>query len=231
MGYDVTVSVATPYGGTLAGEQPGLRVRVGRLDTAQMALLLADGGFGAVIDATHPYAVEVSRNIRAACAAAQVRCVRLLRRESGAAGFGRFGTLAEAVAAAGRCPGNLLATTGSKEIGLYAAVPEFRSRVFARVLPVGGSIEACRAAGLDDAHIIAARGPFSTAQNLRDLRAHEIRLLVTKDGGGAGGFAEKLEAAKVCGVRVFVVRRPPDEGLSYDEVLELLRRGFSCTSA
>ena len=56
------------------------------------------------------------------------------------------------------------------------------------------------------------------------MPAHKIASLVTKDGGAAGGFPEKLEAAGRCGAAVFVVRRPRDEGLSYDEVLEIIRR-------
>ena len=54
--------------------------------------------------------------------------------------------------------GNILLTTGSKELAAYSGIPDFAQRVYARVLPMDASLEACRAAGLKAAHIIACRG-------------------------------------------------------------------------
>jgi len=224
LGWAVTASVATDYGEALMEACPGLTVRTGRMNAEEIGRFLREGGYAAVIDATHPYAVEVSRNVCAACDAAGVRRIRLLRREGDETGCTRFPTLAEAVAAAGARSGNILAATGSKEIGLYSAVPDFRRRVYARVLPTADSVKKCRAAGLGGEHILAAMGPFSVEDNLRDLSACRIATLVTKDGGTAGGFPEKVDAARRFGAAVFVVSRPPDDGLSYEEVLDLIRR-------
>ena len=80
----------------------------------------------------------------------------------------------------------------------------------------------CRAAGLPDSHILAARGPFTLEENLAVLRRYAIRSMVTKDGGAAGGFPEKLEAARRCGVAVILVRRPKEDGFTMEEILKRL---------
>jgi len=227
LGYDVTASVATAYGERFLAADSRVRVHAGRMDAAQMEAFLRGGSFDLAVDATHPYAAEASRNIRAACAAADVRYLRLLREESEKSGV-FFDTLPEAAEAAGRLPGNILAATGSKEIGLYRAVPDFSARVYARVLPTGDSVEKCLAAGLPRAHILTGRGPFSVAENLRDLGACRAAVLVTKDGGAAGGFPEKAEAARQAGVFLYVVRRPKETGASYDEVFRTLKEERTC---
>ena len=83
-GADVTVCVATEYGSEEQGEYAGIRVLAGRLDAEGMKALLP--GFALCIDATHPYALRVSENLRAACACAGVPYRRLLRAACGAEG-------------------------------------------------------------------------------------------------------------------------------------------------
>ena len=65
-GAAVTVCVATEYGSEEQGEYAGIRVLTGRRDAEQMRALLP--GFALCIDATHPYALRVSENLRSACA-------------------------------------------------------------------------------------------------------------------------------------------------------------------
>ena len=67
LGHAVTVSVATAYGAETQGNCPGVSVLCGRLTAQQMPPVLS--GTQLCIDATHPYAVQASENIRAACAA------------------------------------------------------------------------------------------------------------------------------------------------------------------
>lgn len=219
LGYDITLSVATEYGAACIPDTPGVAVRTGRLDKAAMELLMAEG-FACAVDATHPYAVAVSRNVREAAAQAGLPYLRLLRPESAHPGCLYADTVAEACSLVP--PGNVLAATGSKDILAYAAIPDYRQRVYARVLPVDASLAQCRDAGLPDSHILAAKGPFTLEENLRTLRRCEIRSMITKDGGAAGGFPEKLEAARICGVQVILVRRPKDDGLTMAELLERL---------
>lgn len=92
--------------------------------------------------------------------------------------------------------GSILLTTGSKELALYQPLSGFSERVWARVLPIASSLEACTQAGLPSSHIFAMQGPFSEDMNAAMLRSIQARWLVTKDGGAPGGFEEKASAAK-----------------------------------
>ena len=102
----------------------------------------------------------------------------------------------------------VLLTTGSKELEVFAGDPVLRERIFARVLPDSQVLKKCEDLGLHGAHIIAMQGPFSVELNYALLRTVQAGWLVTKEAGKRGGFAEKIEAARQCGVSVVVIRRP-----------------------
>ena len=80
-GAAVTVCVATEYGCEEQGEAPGVTVLTGRKTVEEMSELLR--GSDLCVDATHPYAVEVTKSVRRACAGAGVPYRRLLRDRSG----------------------------------------------------------------------------------------------------------------------------------------------------
>ena len=65
-GVGVTLCVATGYGASLIPSDPRIRVHTGRLDRSGMEGLMREGRFERVVDATHPYAVGVTRNLRTA---------------------------------------------------------------------------------------------------------------------------------------------------------------------
>ena len=166
----------------------GITVHAGRLQPDAMAALLA--GADLCIDATHPYAVDATKNIRVAAAQAGVEYRRLLRAQSPLPeGCAVFETAAQAAEYLAGQDGNVLLATGAKELAAFAALsPE---RLFPRVLPTREGIAACEAAGIPHKNIIAMQGPFSYALNCALIKQFSIRYLVTKDGGAVGGFAEK----------------------------------------
>ena len=214
---EVTVSVATPLGQEEQGSTLGVTVRCGRLLPDEMAALLGDAAL--CIDATHPYAVEATKNIKAAAEKAGVEYLRLLRPASplpeNCLVFESAKQAAEALAAE---EGNLLLATGAKELAQFAAIPP--ERLYPRVLPTLESIAACEAANIPHRNIIAMQGPFSFALNQAMMEQFHIRWLVTKDGGAAGGFDEKAAAASAAGAQLVVIRRPPEQGETASEVLK-----------
>lgn len=223
---EILACAATEYGGELL-EIPGVEVSAQRLDEAQMEALFRERRFDCVVDATHPYAPIVTENIRAACEKTETDYLRLLRDGGLPEGCLFADSTAQAVEMLKNLPGNILLTTGSKELAAYAALPDYADRVYARVLPVEASIAACRETGLPAAHIYAVQGPFPEELNVAMLHACRAQVLVTKQTGSRGGFFEKVAAAQKAGVTLLVIGRPESApGLSFGEVIRLLQQRF-----
>ena len=215
-GAEVLVSVATPLGAEEQGEMAGITVHCGRLEPGAMAALLRNADL--CVDATHPYAVEATRNIRSACGQAGVEYHRLLRPASSLpAGSAVFATAGQAAEYLAKTEGSILLATGAKELAAFAGIDP--NRLFPRVLPTVEGITACEKANIPHRNIIAMQGPFSYALNAALLQQFHIQFMVTKDGGAAGGFAEKVQAAQDTGVQLVVIRRPEEEGETAEEIL------------
>ena len=214
------VCVATEYGETLL--PPGVEAHVGRLDREEMEQLMASRPFTHVVDATHPYAVEVTANIQAAAEAAGLPRLRLVRVSDGEDGCLRARTMAEAAELLAGLPGNILLTTGSKELSAFAK-PGLVERCCPRVLPMADSLVRCLELGFPPKHIICMQGPFSKELNVALLKQYNAKILVTKDTGGYGGFREKAEAAREAGAALLVVERPSREtGYTLEELKQML---------
>ena len=147
---------------------------------------------------------------------------RLLRPASTLpAGSAVFAAADDAAAYLQGKPGNILLATGAKELPAFAALePE---RLYPRVLPTVAGITACEAAGIPHRNIIAMQGPFTLELNLALMQQFHIHYLVTKDGGSAGGFAEKAQAAAQSGATLVVLRRPEECGETAEEILQRCR--------
>lgn len=128
--------------------------------------------------------------------------------------------------------GNILVTTGSKELEILRELPGFAQRVFARILPQPEMVQKCMDMGLSGRHLICMQGPFSEEMNYAMLCETQARILLTKESGAAGGFPEKLRAAKRAGAAVIVVKRPVKEkGCSVEEAKALLLNGGQNTGS
>lgn len=236
---EVTACVATDYGrnvleeSTAAMEQKGLRILSGRRSEEEMARMMTEERFDAVIDATHPYAAAASACIRGACERTEARYIRLLR-DSGVEAAEKNALRAieeavfvesteEAVSFLGTTEGPVLLTTGSKELAAFTKLEGYRERLFARVLPMTDVVAHCTELGFQGRQLICMQGPFSYEMNAAMLKQTGARYLVTKDSGKAGGFDEKLLAAEDLGVRpVIIGRKPEKDGESRAQVLSRL---------
>lgn len=215
LGADVTVSVATPLGAEELAGLARVTVWTGRKTTAELIPMLPP--FDLCVDATHPYAAKATANIRMACERANTPLRRLLRPASETEDIIQVESCAQAAAFLAKTEGNILLTTGSKELSVFAGLDP--QQIFARVLPTHDGISACEALGLPHSHILALQGPFSRKMNEAVLEQYQIHWLVTKDGGKAGGFEEKLAATRRTGVSVLLVGRPTDTGESFETIL------------
>ncbi len=227
-----TVCVATEYGEIVMREQtdsteaaqtdgqPLVNLHCGRMDREQMQKFLHDEVYEIVVDATHPYAQVVTENIRGAVAAirssekdAQFPIYLRLEREIGGAAEAEenvtniqyFENNADCAKALEDTGGNILLTTGSKELAVYCASGRLNDRLYVRILPGRESLELCMEQGIKGRQILALQGPFSTEMNVAILKQYDIRHMVTKNSGRTGGYQEKLEAAEILGIPVYVI--------------------------
>jgi len=223
--------VATEYGEELLESEISeyVQVHTGRMNESEMEHRireLAENGLKAVIDATHPHAVEVTANIRKACEMAGLRYVRLLRDTLDLSKFEHivpFATCEEAADWLETQQGNILLTTGLKELPEIVGRISDRSRLYARVLPQVEAFSTAERLGLQRKQLICMQGPFSKKMNVAMLEETKAAFLLTKESGAAGGFADKVQAAKEAGAACVVILRPEQEsGFSLQEVEQLI---------
>lgn len=194
-------------------EHTGADVFAGRMDADAFERFIKKYGIRFVVDATHPFAVDVTANLKTACARLNVIYVRFMRRQLDY-DYDQIIRADSAFAAAEivkNMKGNILLTTGANTAPIYkAALPDFNSRVYIRVLDTEDSKARCMAAGIDAGHVIAKNPPFSKADNEALIKAYDIRVLVSKDSGMSGGLIEKIESAKAFHIPVVLIDRPKE---------------------
>ena len=221
--------VATEYGSKSLAESEFLTVQTGRLDAAAMEEVFLQEKPEMVLDATHPYAAEVTVNIRTACENTQTAYYRVLR-EAGE--HEDRAVYVDSVQAAAdyldQTRGNVLLTTGSKELAGFTGMKDYQNRLYARVLSLPNVMKACAELGFEGKHLIGMQGPFSRELNAAMLRQYDCRYLVTKDTGKAGGFQDKIDAALECDAVPVIIGRPlKEEGMSVRECKRFLTEHFS----
>lgn len=227
-----TVCVATEYGEIVLKQHPLVKVHQGRLDQGEIRDLILTGSFSAVIDTTHPYAECVTRHIKGAVedlriAGMAVPYLRLLREEDSDAEnhmrqserVAYFETKEACARALEETEGNILLTTGSKDLSAYCVSEEVKQRLYVRVLPGMESLVLCMEQGIYGKQIIAMQGPFTVEINAAIIRQYQISHLVTKESGVSGGYYEKWKATEETGIQLFVIGRPKErDGYSFSEI-------------
>ncbi len=222
-GLPIIYTTTTRYGAILAGNRPGLEVRAGPLEQKDMEGLISRKKVECILDATHSYALEVSDNVRRVAQRMGIPYRRVLRERSRVKGVEEVANCSEAAAYLAPREGKALITTGSKELAVFTRIPRYQERLYVRVLPTAEVLQGCENLGYLPANIIAMQGPFSRKMNEAQLEQTGAGFLVTKDGGRAGGFAEKVAAAKNLGVTVILIKRPPERGHSVEEAIAFAR--------
>lgn len=232
-GIEVHVCTATLYGESLLPCEKNITLSHERLDADQMKELMKKYEPDFVIDATHPHAKEVTANVKEACETSGFTYMRLVRerdlkdREENDIHLTYVESVEEAVEALRTTEGNILVTTGSKELERYTELPDYKERIYARVLSVEEAVAKCEKLGIRGRHLICMQGPFSTELNRAVMKEYDVSYLVTKESGMAGGFSEKYQAALEEQVKMIVIGRPVEErGYTYGEIVELLKNEY-----
>ncbi len=235
-GYQVMVSVISNYGRSLA-ELPGICVHTGQLTLDGMRELITAKDIKAVVDASHPYAVNVSANAMAACEACGIGYIRFERPAVCVPDCEQL-YMAEDAAQAAKMAADLgkviFLTTGSRTLKIFKTEPLLAGcRLIARVLPQPDVITECIDLGFSPGDIVAIQGPFSHKLNMALFKEYGTEVVITKNSGTIGGADTKISAAMELQLPIIVIGRPAIEYKNLcqtqEEVLGMLLEGRKYT--
>lgn len=220
------VCVTTEFGKELISSYDSLKIFTGKKDYSQIINILKKEKFSLVLDATHPFAESATENIRKACENTNTKIFRIVRAKE-IIEYNKvkyFNNISDAAAYADTTRGNILVTTGSKNLAEYTVINNFSERIAVRVLPDSKIINSCIELGFKRGNIISEVGPFTAEQNYRQIKSYNADIVVTKESGKIGGFSDKITAAKLCGCEVLIISKPIEYGYSIEEMKKLLMR-------
>lgn len=230
-GYDVAVSVVSHYGEQLLADCRGQNLIINDqpLDRAEMETYLKQHKIRLLVDASHPYAVNVSQNAMEVCRTLGIPYIRYERaltelRYDKITVVHSYEEAAETAAKLGR---RIFLTTGSRNLEKFTSSPALDDHVLiARVLPTEQVIGLCEKAGLMPGQIIGMQGPFSQKLNRELFQKYQAEVIITKNSGTIGGTDTKFAAAEELGLPVIVIDRPVMEyghvGRNYEEILHFI---------
>lgn len=200
------VTVTTESARSLYPNHPLVQIWVGRLQPETLPDFLQTHSIRCVVDASHPFAVEVSRMAIDAAKNYQLPYLRYEREsiDSGGIHFSSFDTLLNSDRLLRE---RVLLTIGYRPLALFQPW-QTRSTLFARILPSQVALEAAFNAGFTPDRLIALRPPISIDLERALWQQWQISLVITKASGSAGGEDTKQQLAHELGISLVVVDRP-----------------------
>ena len=210
-GYQVMASVFSDYGRELI-QLDNISVHTGPLDADGLTALITNNSIKLVVDASHPYAVNISNNTMQAC---QTTGVHYLRYERPPAQMPQYDGLhivndyhqaAQVAALLGKV---IFLTTGSRHLKLFKNADCLKDhRLIARVLPEISVLTECMDLGFLPKDIVALQGPFSHELNMALFKEYHAEVVITKNSGQVGGSDTKITAAMALGLPIVIIDRP-----------------------
>ena len=201
-----TLSVTTSYGEDLARKH-AKNVITGKLTKEDMVRFIEKNNINKIIDATHPYAIEVSKNAIQCAKELNIDYLRYERKSliEDISYENKYivSSIEEACKIAREKGRNIFIGTGSKNL---PKIVEDRNLIV-RVLPTSDVILSCESVGLNADNIIAMKGPFSQSINEEFYKHYNVDIVVTKESGIAGGFLEKVNACETLQIPVVIITR------------------------
>lgn len=221
-GFQVQATVTRPEAKeNLFGSVHGaIEVQVRGFTEQSLTDYLAGGEIDLVLDATHPFAVRITRIAQSVCERIRMPYVRYERPDwVPPAGTHFADSFAEAATVLPRLGSRAMLTIGAKQLKHFVPL-HGRLTMFARILPAPVSLRQALEAGFVEENLVRLRPPFSIEQNCELFRCCRADVLVTKASGREGGVVEKVTAARELGMNVLMIRRPELSGLGCATTIE-----------
>ncbi|MCZ8493785.1 precorrin-6A reductase [Priestia sp. Y58] len=213
-GHEVTATVVTENA-AIELQRAEVNVKIGRLTKEDMMTFINGHGVKAIVDASHPFAEEASKNAIGAAAETAIPYIRYERASQAFAydNMTMVSTYEEAAEVAAEKKGVIMLTTGSKTLQVFTEklLPLSDVRLVARMLPRLDNMEKCQQLGFPQKNIIAIQGPFTKEFDRALYKQYGVTVMVTKESGKVGSVDEKVEAAKELGLDIIMIGRPKIE--------------------
>ena len=203
------LSVTTSYGEDLARKY-AKNVITGKLAKEDMINFIEQNNINKIIDATHPYAIEVSKNAIQCATELNIDYIRYERKSLiDSINYENkyiVNSIEDACKIAREKGRNIFIGTGSKNLPqIVDFIPD--RNLIVRVLPTSDVILSCENLGLNADNIIAMKGPFNQSINEEFYKHYDIDIVITKESGTAGGFLEKVNACEALKIPVVIIAR------------------------
>lgn len=228
----IVVTTATEYGGKLLEDyKDKIEIISERLDEEAMKNLIIENNINLVIDASHPYAQNVSKSVinvvNKINNEINIKYIRFERKmlDYGTENVEKFDSLEKMNNFIKQQNNkNILSTLGSNNLADIKEMSQ-NNNLYVRILPTTDSIKKAEELGYLPKNIIAIQGPVDKNLNKAMLESFKIDYLITKESGATGGEKEKVEACQENGVTVLVLTRPfVDYGIVFNEIDELIEK-------
>jgi len=210
-GRPVLASVTSDWGRHLLQQEGLTNIIQGSLDGQDLIDLIDQVEADVLIDATHPFAVAISRAAMEAALRCGIEYLRLERPglklpdDPLVIPIPDLENLDDHLNPGQR----VFSTLGSKHLpAIMPIVDRKKAHLTARVLPNAGVIKKCEELGLKPSQIIAMQGPFTVKLNLEMFRQAGADLVISKESGSPGGLETKIEAARELNIPILIWTRP-----------------------
>ncbi|MBM7834199.1 cobalt-precorrin-6A reductase [Clostridium sardiniense] len=207
----IVVSTATEYGGELLKEYKVAHLNTKPLDKDGLIDLIKNFNITVLVDASHPYATEVSKNAMQSAKDSKIAYIRYEREGVLSSsdykniikiqGYNELKEVLEEI------DGNILNTTGSRNIGNILKL-NCRNRIIHRILPSSKILQEVLDLGVDVQDVIAIKGPVGYELNKGFIDQYNAKAIITKDSGTVGGTLEKLQSAIDRDIKLIVIDKP-----------------------
>ncbi|MBC8061190.1 MAG: cobalt-precorrin-6A reductase [Clostridiaceae bacterium] len=218
---DILITTATAYGGDILKEYKYKTLNTKPLDIDGLKDLFMKQAISTLVDASHPYATEITSNCKKVCEDMQIEYLRYERpsisdkyiNSNKFISANSYEELIDKIISIKELEGRdgvILNTTGSKNIDKIMSW-KLLNRIVHRVLPSSAVIKECLDLGVAIEDIIAIKGPIGYELNLGFIKQYKAKGIILKDSGILGGTEEKIKAALHENIYIFVIERKKEQ--------------------
>lgn len=212
---DLFLSTASDYGGELLKDYKYKVLNTSPLDKEKLKEAIKENDITLFIDASHPYALEITKNLQEACKESNIEYVRYERPSiiekykdnNKVIIVEDYYDLKDYIE---RVQGTILNTSGSRNLKKILEL-NTKNRIIHRVLPSMKVLQECFDLGVKVEDIIAIKGPVSYQLNIAFINEYQGKAMIMKDSGIQGGTEEKLKACIDSDIYAFVIDRKDKE--------------------